>query len=340
MAAPTRTEACQGLPDASGPDTPGSDALAGDRHAVDGAARDVAAADARARARAVASARRDGHGLWLMIASAACFALMAAIAKRWLAHTPTQAVVLSRGLVMSAVFLTLAWRRGVSVLGRRRGLLLTRGLLGYVALSCYFYSVQHLPLGDAVLLQYSHPIFVAALAPWLLGERTSTRHWWIVLVAFLGVALVVGPSGELRGVTFLALGGAMCSGLAYITIRHLAGQEHPLTIMVWFPLLTIPGGLTGAIRAGEASLPRGLGDVLAHLAVAGAGMLGQATLTSGLARVDAARGTAATMTGPAFGALLGLGFFGTVPSVTSLAGMVVVSACAVALARRRPAPPA
>lgn len=278
---------------------------------------------------------RERTGILLMVASAFAFALMAAIAKRWLAHTPTQAVVLSRGLVMSAVFLSLAARHRVSVLGRRRGMLLTRGVLGYVALSCYFWSVQHLPIGDAVLLQYSHPIFVAALAPWLLGERTGARHWWLVSIAFLGVALVVGPSGELRGVTFIALGGAMCSGLAYITIRRLAGQEHPLTIMVWFPLLTIPGGLTGAILAGEASLPRGVGDVLAHLAVAGTGILGQATLTSGLARVDAARGTAATMTGPAFGALLGLLFFGTVPSPTSLVGMVIVGGSAAALARRR-----
>ena len=283
----------------------------------------------------VARRPSERHGLLLMVASAAWFALMAAIAKRWLSDTPTQAVVFSRGVLMSLTFITLARQRGVSLLGRQRRLLFTRGALGYVALSCYFWSVQHLPLGDAVLLQYTHPIFVGLLAPWLLRERTSARHWWIVLVAFLGVALVVGPTGELRGVTFIALSGALCSGLAYITIRHLAATEHPLTIMVWFPLLTIPGGLIGALVAGDASLPRDLGEVAAHLAVAAAGMAGQVTLTWGLARVDAARGTAATMTGPVFGVLLGLALFGTVPTSTSLVGMVVVTGCAVALARER-----
>jgi drug/metabolite transporter (DMT)-like permease len=275
------------------------------------------------------------HGLLLMVASAASFALMAGIAKRWLADTPTQAVVLSRGLLMSLTFIVLAKQRGVSLIGRQHRLLFTRGALGYVSLSCYFWSVQHLPLGDAVLLQYTHPIFVALLAPWLLRERTSARHWWIVLVAFLGVALVVGPTGELRGVTFVGLSGALSSGFAYIAIRHLAATEHPLTIMVWFPLLTIPGGLLGALLAGEGSVPRDLGEVGAHLGVAAAGMMGQMTLTWGLARIDAARGTAATMTGPAFGVLFGLLLFGTVPTPTSFAGMLVVTCCAIALARER-----
>jgi drug/metabolite transporter (DMT)-like permease len=275
-----------------------------------------------------------------MVASAFWFALMAAIAKRWLPDTPTQAVVLSRGLLMTALLWALARRQRVPIVGRRLGMLVTRGLLGYVALSCYFWSVQHLPLGDAVLLQYSHPIFVAVLAPFVLREPTSRAHWVTVLIAFGGVALVVGPSGELRGTAAIAVGGALCSGLAYLAIRKLAATEHPLTIMVWFPLVTVPGGLVGAVLAGPASVPRDLGEVLAHLAVAATARLGQLTLTRGLARVEAARGTAATMTGPVFGVLFGLALFGTVPSPTSVAGMLVVAGCAVALARgrRRPLP--
>jgi drug/metabolite transporter (DMT)-like permease len=270
-----------------------------------------------------------------MVASAACFALMAAIVKGWLSAAPSQAVVLSRGVLMSVTFVLLARRKGVSLVGRRRGLLLLRGLLGYAALSCYFWSVQHLPLGDAVLLQYSHPIFVACVAPWLLCEPTSGRHWVTVLVAFSGVAVVVGPSGHLGPATAIALTGALCSGLAYVAIRQLAATEHPLTIMVWFPLTTIPGALVASLAHGADALPRGTGEVLAHIAVAAAGLLGQITLTEGLARIDAARGTAATMTGPGFGVLFGLVLFGTVPNVTSLAGMAIVGGCAVVLAYER-----
>ncbi len=293
---------------------------------------------ARAARTHVPPVQDDRAGVLLMVASALWFALMAAIAKRWLPDTPTQAVVLSRGLLMSTVLWVAAHRAGVPILGRQRRMLVVRGLLGYAALSCYFWSVQHLPLGDAVLLQYSHPIFVALLAPWLLGERTSRGHWVIVIVALVGVALVVGPSGELRGVAAIAVTGAMCSGLAYLAIRKLSATEHPLTIMVWFPLVTVPGALIGSLAAGSDSLPRDGIEVAAHLAVALTALLGQITLTRGLARVDAARGTAATMTGPAFGVLVGLLLFGTVPAATSLLGMAIVTACAIALARRRTAP--
>ncbi|MBI5850855.1 MAG: DMT family transporter [Planctomycetes bacterium] len=276
-------------------------------------------------------------GVLLMVASAAWFAGMAAIAKRWLPDTPAQAIVLSRGILMSVVLVAIARGRRVPIVGRQVRMLVVRGLLGYAALSCYFWSVQQLPLGDAVLLQYAHPIFVAALAPIVLAERTSRGHWVLVSLALGGVALVVGPSGELRGAAAIALCGALCSGLAYLAIRKLSRTEHPLTIMVWFPLLTVPGSLTASLFAGAESLPRHAGEVAAHLGVAATALAGQITLTRGLARVDAARGTAATMTGPVFGVLFGLALFGTVPSPTSLVGMLVVGACAVLLARGRPA---
>jgi hypothetical protein len=111
-------------------------------------------------------ARRPGDrfGLQLMVVSAAAFAAMAAFAKKFLPDTPTQAVVLSRGILMTAMFVTMARRRRVPIVGANPPMLLLRGLLGYAALSCYFWSVQHLPLGDAVLLQYSHPVFVAGIA--------------------------------------------------------------------------------------------------------------------------------------------------------------------------------
>src|SRR5262245_19223508 len=175
-----------------------------------------------------------------MTASAAAFALMAAFAKRLLPAAPIQAIVVSRGTIMAVVFVALARYQGAPVFGNRPLVLLFRGLLGYAALSCYLWSVQHIPLGDAVLIQYSHPIFIAALAPFVLHEPTSRGHWALVVTALCGVALIVSPSGELRGAALVGALGSMLSALAYITVRDLSRTEHPLTILVWFPLASIP----------------------------------------------------------------------------------------------------
>ena len=270
---------------------------------------------------------RRGHpstGLVLMVISAAAFAAMAAFAKKLLPHTPTQAVVLSRGLLMTAAFVFLARRREVPVLGKRPGLLLTRGLLGYGALSCYFWSVQHLPLGDAVLLQYSHPVFVALLAPLVLGERTGPVQLALVVAALGGVALIVHPTGDLRSAALIGVLGSMLSGIAYLTIRDLSRTEHPLTILVWFPLASLVPALIATLRAGEAALPRDGSEVAGHLLVTASALVGQVTLTFGLSQAGAARATAVTLTGPVFGMLFGYAMFGTVPTASSLVGTAIV----------------
>jgi drug/metabolite transporter (DMT)-like permease len=275
----------------------------------------------------------DRFGLILMVLSAACFALMAAIAKKLLPTTPMQAVVFSRGILMSATFVTLARRQGVPILGNNPPVLLLRGLLGYGALSCYFWSVQHLPLGDAVLLQYSHPIFVAAIAPLFLSEPTGRWHWPLVVAAMCGVAMIVGASGHVRGPALVGLAGSMLSGLAYMAVRKLSKTEHTLTILVWFPLATIPLSLFATLDAGRAALPRTGGEIAGHLLIYATALAGQVTLTEGLARAGAARATAVTMTGPVFGLLFGWVMFGTTPSPASLAGTLIVIAAVVFLAR-------
>ena len=259
-----------------------------------------------------------------MVAAAASFALMAAFAKKLLPETPIQAIVLSRALLMTTLFAFLARRRGVSVRGNRKGLLLARGLLGYGALSCYFFAVQHLPLGDAVLLQFSHPIFVTLLAPLLLKEKGSSTQWALTLLALAGVAMIVQPTGEFRPGAWVGLLGSLLAGLAYLAVRDLARTEHPLAILFWFPAASIPPALVATLMAGQAAIPRDLGEVMGHLLVAAAALAGQITLTLGLARSGAARASTVSLTGPVFGLLLGFLMFDTVPTIASALGTALV----------------
>jgi len=277
------------------------------------------------------SALREGgrggsprSGLALMVASAAAFAAMAAVVKKLLPDTPTQAVVLSRGAMMAVGFAMLARAQGVPLLGTRPGLLLARGLLGYAALSCYFWSVHHLPLGDAVLLQYSHPVFVAAIAPLALGERTSSRHWWVIGGALAGVTLIVHPTADFRPAALVGILGSALSGLAYLTVRDLSRTEHPLTILFWFPLATIPASLVLTLASGPSAVPLDAASIAGHLLVTLTALVGQVALTLGLSRTGAARATAVTLAGPVFGVAFDLALFGHAPDAASLAGMLLV----------------
>ena len=68
-------------------------------------------------------------------------------------------------------------------------------------------ALGRLALADAVMIQYTSPVFVALLAPFYLGEASRRRDRWALAAALAGVALVVrpglglNPSGALIGLT-------------------------------------------------------------------------------------------------------------------------------------------
>ncbi len=311
--------------------------------------------------RSVRDARRaDTRGLWLMVASAACFAAMAPFSRRWLQAIEPQSIVLARAVVMTGVFVAWAALRRIDLRGHdRRGLLL-RGVVGWLAISCYVWSTQHLPSGQAVLLQYSHPVFVALLAPWLLRERPGPMHWPLVLAGLVGLCIALEVAHEFDRAATIGLVGALLSGIAYLTVRRISATERPLTIVFWFSWVMLPCSLASfalpdslidalaasvgalpetALAAAERHvLPRTGGEWLGYAGVVVAGLIGQVTLTEGLKRAGAARAVAVTMVGPLFGIAFDQLFFRRAPTPLVLAGTLLVVTAVVLLAFFKPAP--
>jgi drug/metabolite transporter (DMT)-like permease len=323
--------------------------------------------------------RADTRGLILMVASAACFAAMAPFTRKWLTHLEPQSIVLARAIVMLVVFGIWGRVAGVSLSGRNRFGLILRGFIGYLAISCYVWSTQHLQPGQAVLLQYSHPVFVAALAPLLLREKPGPFHWPLVLAGFGGLSLAIGVAhfggdaagGVAKATTdhawMVGLLGACLSGFAYMTVRRIAATEAPLTIVFWFSLVMLPAALIGtlvpwspldalaqwlgaqpaaaAATSADAAaalrhlLPATLAEIVGYICVVAVGLIGQITLTEGLARAGAARAVAVTMAGPLFGLAFDLIFFGQLPTAVALLGTVVVVAALAALGLLKPSLP-
>jgi drug/metabolite transporter (DMT)-like permease len=91
------------------------------------------------------------------------------------------------------------------------------------------------------------------LAPALLREKPGRGHWLLVGTALIGVAFIVGPSGEIRTSALVGVAGSFLSALAYMTVRELARTEHPLRILAWFPLATLPFSFVATLFAGTAA---------------------------------------------------------------------------------------
>ncbi len=179
-------------------------------------------------------------GVRYILIATVMFALMN-VGVKYLSHIPAHEVVFFRALISLIVCLVLLRRARISPWGNNRKVLLGRGIAGTIALTMYFYTLQNMPLASAVTIQYMSPIFTIIIAGFMLKEPPRPIQWLFFLVSFGGVLMIKGfdprvsPTDLMIGVT-----AAMSSGLAYNFIRKLRGQDHPLVVVFYFPLVTVP----------------------------------------------------------------------------------------------------
>ena len=277
-------------------------------------------------------------GMRYMAAGALSFSVMSLLVKVAGQRLPSQEVVMVRAVITLALSAWAVRSARVSPWGMRRGLLVLRGVVGFLALSAFYHSIVHLPLADATVIQYTNPVFAALLAVPFLGERLRAREVASVLVSLAGVALVMRPAflfGEaamLDPVTVgIGLFGAVCSGTAYVAVRRLGATEHPSVIVFYFALVSVLGSVPTALPDAVWPTP---GEWLVLLGIGVSTQIGQVAITHGLRLERAGRATATAYLQIVFAALWGILFFAELPDWGTFAGAALIVASTLALARR------
>jgi drug/metabolite transporter (DMT)-like permease len=179
-------------------------------------------------------------GIFYMLGSTLAFALMQ-ICVKYLPHIPAHELILFRSIISIVLSVAMLQKLGIPLLGNNKKVLLMRGIFGTTALLLFFYTLQNIPLASAVTLQYLSPIFTALFAAIFLKEKMQIKQWLYFGVSFAGVALIKGFD-ERISLTFMLIGicSAMFSGMAYTCIRQLKDTEHPVVVVLYFPLVAIP----------------------------------------------------------------------------------------------------
>jgi drug/metabolite transporter (DMT)-like permease len=179
-------------------------------------------------------------GVFYMLGSTLAFALMQ-ICVKYLPHIPAHELILFRSIISIVLSVAMLQKLGIPLLGNNKKVLLMRGIFGTTALLMFFYTIQNIPLASAVTIQYLSPIFTALFAAIFLKEKMQIKQWLYFGISFAGVALIKGFD-ERISLTFMLIGicSAMFSGMAYTCIRHLKDTEHPVVVVLYFPLVAIP----------------------------------------------------------------------------------------------------
>lgn len=270
------------------------------------------------------------------------FAVMGLFVKLAGRRLPSSQVV----LVRAALTLAMSWwavrqatrQAGLrSIWGTQRRLLLVRGALGAIGINCFYWSLVHLPLGEATLIQYTNPIFATILAALWVGERVRPGEMACLAMAMVGVILITRPgflfgsaasAYDTRDIA-IALFGAVCSGAAYAAVRKMGSGEHPSVVVFYLPLVTFPIAIPFAST--NWLVPTGT-EWLYLLGVGAATQMAQVYMTKGLQAETAVRATTTGYLQIVFAGLWGALVLHERPSLWTLVGAAVIVGSALVLA--------
>ena len=260
--------------------------------------------------------------IFLMIRASFAFSVMALCVKLSSPGIPSMEIVFVRSILSVALLIYLIRRRGLSLWGHHRTQLLARGISGFLALSLHFYTIGRLPLGTAVLLNYTAPLFVVILSWFFLKEAVRLDLLAVVFICFGGVyMLLAGQTGGWTIDAFWGLLSAVFAAVAYITISTIRNRESPLTIIFYFTLVSSLGSLPFLFL--EFRTPSAL-QLLYLLGVGAGAFLGQYWMTRALLKAPASLVSPFSYLTPLFSFLYGVALWGEKLSASSVLGMVLI----------------
>ncbi len=185
-----------------------------------------------------------------LFGSALCFGLMAALARlgsRDAGGFTAGQLATIRFAIGAAMTLAIFRLRPGTYRPVRYSLLVTRGILGALAVLLYFMALARIQAGAATLLNNTFPVFATILSIWTIGERPTVHLAVALAVVSAGVFLVVGPGSSSLGVGWGELAGlvsAVVGAGAVTSIRALrTANVNAFTIFFFFCL----GGLAVSV---------------------------------------------------------------------------------------------
>lgn len=263
--------------------------------------------------------------VWYMLISALGFSLMAACVKEVNGlGIPILEIVAVRSIVSAIICYVDIKRKNIPMFGHNKALLIARGTVGTFALISVYYAVTTLPLAEATVLQYLHPVFTAVLALFFLKEILQRSTVTCIIISLLGLFIMIQPNLQLdSGIQYpwFSIGagvlGAFGSAVAYILVKKLTKTDDSSVIIFYFPMVAFP--ISMFMLGGDFVVPS-LSATALLILVGIFTQVGQVGLTKALHCADANKATAYSYVQVLFSVFIGWAYFSEVPMLTTIMG--------------------
>ena len=209
---------------------------------------------------------------------------------------------------------------------------LLRAFFALLTMVTWFSARALLPLGEAVALNFTVPLFATAGAALILGEVVRARRWTATVVGFLGTLIILRPGFvEITPAMALPMLAAVSMACASLTVKSLSRTERASTIVLYMNLFLTPLSLIPALFVWQWPEPY----LWAVFAAMGAlGMLGHVTLARAFAAADASLVMSVDFARLPFAVLFGFALFGELIDIWTWIGAGVIFAASLYNAHR------
>ncbi|HWD04759.1 MAG TPA: EamA family transporter [Amycolatopsis sp.] len=181
------------------------------------------------------------RGITLALLSAVLFSTSGTLGKPAMGAglTPEQVAAVRIGLAGVVLLAATALLRPRTLRVRRESVpvLIGYGLLGVAGVQLtYFIAVGRIPVGVAILLEFTSPVLIALWVRVVRRRRLPRAMWAGIALAMAGLVLVAqvwqGFGLDALGVT-AGLDGAVCSAAYFLLGEHAVTEQNPLSLVTW-----------------------------------------------------------------------------------------------------------
>ena len=166
------------------------------------------------------------------------FTIMNVFAKLLSENHSVIEIAFYRNVIASFPFLIAVFafgRREILVLRSKPTLVGIRAVIGTISLVTTFAAFSLMPMADKTALLFTSSLFIPILAVIFLKESVGPYRWAAVVIGFVGVLIMVNPSGAMNSLGILvAISAALMHAVLQVILRYLGRYESPETISFYF----------------------------------------------------------------------------------------------------------
>ncbi|MBL4806119.1 MAG: DMT family transporter [Rhodobacteraceae bacterium] len=195
------------------------------------------------------------RAFYWMMGAVVSFAAMAVAGREISAEMNTFELMLYRSVIGFAIIVVIILRSNAGfsqIKTSRIDQHTIRNVVHFISQNMWFYGIATIELSQMVALEFTNPIWVALLAPFLLGEKMTRTKILVAVLGFIGVMVAARPGSQpLEWGHAAGLGAAIGFAINTIMTRKIMRVDTVLCVLFWMTLmqavfalaLALPGGI-------------------------------------------------------------------------------------------------